>query len=398
MSFRQPGLSATWFQTCRLCCRGNASGRTCGHAHAQTFPPHACRAAAARRCWAGCGRWRARTSRAPPAARRACCGTRPRCPVRRPRARVRHAPRTALCCFHRRSVSAACARCVALQAVLNIARVRTAPGVRNACPPPAAPPRRGARPTLRRRRAQAAATASRSAAPRCACASAGPSWAARPGSWRAWTPPSTRSRPSGAARATLPCTLILPHHIPAPPPDKLYRSPLTLVHSRRLRPVALGCCEQAVFHVSQAPPACSEPAVCCPRAQVWAPACACLPARPMGARCQCWRAGGRRRVGGASTEPTLAGRDADGEPAAAADRPFVAPDRDPGAAPHFVAECFFLTQRAVHTLLMPAGARPGAACRAPAAGAAPAFSRGAAMPHSCVGLLARELWVSEISS
>jgi len=153
MSFRQPGLSATWFQTCRLCCRGNASGRTCGHAHAQTFPPHACRAAAARRCWAGCGRWRARTSRAPPAARRACCGTRPRCPVRRPRARVRHAPRTALCCFHRRSVSAACARCVALQAVLNIARVRTA------WSPQRLPAAGGAAPARRAPHAQAPARA-----------------------------------------------------------------------------------------------------------------------------------------------------------------------------------------------------------------------------------------------
>ena len=67
-----------------------------------------------------------------------------------------------------------------------------------------------------------------------------------------------------------------------------------------------------------------------------------------------------RRMGGANQEVTLAGRDdADADGSAPADRAFVAPDRDPSAAPHFVPECFFLTQRAMHNLLMPAGA---AAC------------------------------------
>jgi hypothetical protein len=85
-------------------------------------------------------------------------------------------------------------------------------------------------------------------------------------------------------------------------------------------------------------------------------------------------------VGGASREATLAGRDADGEPAAAPDQPFVAPDRDAGAAPHFVAECFFLTQRAVHTLLMPAGARPALPAAIPPPAPRLPFSCGAAMP------------------
>ena len=33
-----------------------------------------------------------------------------------------------------------------------------------------------------------------------------------------------------------------------------------------------------------------------------------------------------------------------------------APDRDPASAPHFAAECFFLTQLAMHYCLLPAGA------------------------------------------
>lgn len=67
-----------------------------------------------------------------------------------------------------------------------------------------------------------------------------------------------------------------------------------------------------------------------------------------------------RRMGGANQEMTLAGRDdADADGSAPADRAFVAPDRDASATPHFVPECFFLTQRAMHNLLMPAGA---AAC------------------------------------
>ena len=65
----------------------------------------------------------------------------------------------------------------------------------------------------------------------------------------------------------------------------------------------------------------------------------------------------RGRVGAATREATLAGSGQDDEEAAALQRlPFVAPDRDGAAAAHFVAECFFLTQRAMHNLLMPAGA------------------------------------------
>ena len=64
------------------------------------------------------------------------------------------------------------------------------------------------------------------------------------------------------------------------------------------------------------------------------------------------------RVGGANREATLAGRSQDDEEVAGGleGLPFVAPDRDGAAAAHFVAECFFLTQRALHNLLMPAGA------------------------------------------
>ena len=64
------------------------------------------------------------------------------------------------------------------------------------------------------------------------------------------------------------------------------------------------------------------------------------------------------RVGGANHEATLAGRGQDDEEVAGGleGLPFVAPDRDGAAAAHFVAECFFLTQRALHNLLMPAGA------------------------------------------
>ncbi|KAK9823993.1 hypothetical protein WJX72_006841 [[Myrmecia] bisecta] len=58
------------------------------------------------------------------------------------------------------------------------------------------------------------------------------------------------------------------------------------------------------------------------------------------------------RVGSAYRDTTLAGRDA--PPAEFSGRPFLSPDRDPGEAPHFVAECFFLTQRMIHTGLMPA--------------------------------------------
>ncbi|KAK9839472.1 hypothetical protein WJX81_004216 [Elliptochloris bilobata] len=61
------------------------------------------------------------------------------------------------------------------------------------------------------------------------------------------------------------------------------------------------------------------------------------------------------RLGGANKEATLAGRgeEDEAETAAPAGLPFIALDRDAGAAAHFVAECFFLTQRAVHNLLMP---------------------------------------------
>lgn len=64
------------------------------------------------------------------------------------------------------------------------------------------------------------------------------------------------------------------------------------------------------------------------------------------------------RVGGANREATLAGRGQDDDEVAGGPQglPFVAPDRDGAAAAHFVAECFFLTQRALHNLLMPAGA------------------------------------------
>jgi hypothetical protein len=63
------------------------------------------------------------------------------------------------------------------------------------------------------------------------------------------------------------------------------------------------------------------------------------------------------RVPGALDEQTLAPRESD--PAEPAGNPFVSPQRDASAAPHFIAECFFLTQRAIHTCLMPAGARQG---------------------------------------
>jgi hypothetical protein len=33
----------------------------------------------------------------------------------------------------------------------------------------------------------------------------------------------------------------------------------------------------------------------------------------------------------------------------------MAPDRSEGSAPHFMAECFFITQRVIHTCLIPLG-------------------------------------------
>ena len=60
------------------------------------------------------------------------------------------------------------------------------------------------------------------------------------------------------------------------------------------------------------------------------------------------------RMPGALQEATLAGRP-DAEDAAPTCFPSLAPDRDLAAAPHFVAECFFLAQQAAHTCLLPAG-------------------------------------------
>lgn len=52
---------------------------------------------------------------------------------------------------------------------------------------------------------------------------------------------------------------------------------------------------------------------------------------------------------------TLAGRDNSEGLACFSGRPYVSQEQaNPGSA-HFVAECFFLTQRVIHTGLMPAG-------------------------------------------
>ena len=64
------------------------------------------------------------------------------------------------------------------------------------------------------------------------------------------------------------------------------------------------------------------------------------------------------RLPGAAREPRLDGNMLDGDEGdeggakAAAVRPFLAPD--PAAAPHFVADCFFLAQRFLHVGFMPA--------------------------------------------
>ncbi len=59
------------------------------------------------------------------------------------------------------------------------------------------------------------------------------------------------------------------------------------------------------------------------------------------------------RVPCALHEQTLAPSDANKPPPVIG--PFISPQRDAAAAPHFIAECFFLTQRAVHACLIPAG-------------------------------------------
>ena len=83
----------------------------------------------------------------------------------------------------------------------------------------------------------------------------------------------------GARHPTLhhiPYTLSYPR--PAPLQDKLMYPPLTLVHQRAHAACCTpdGCCAQAVLYVSQAPPACREPAGCYLRARVRPPA---MPAR-----------------------------------------------------------------------------------------------------------------------
>ena len=52
---------------------------------------------------------------------------------------------------------------------------------------------------------------------------------------------------------------------------------------------------------------------------------------------------------------TLAGRDGSEGPASFSGRPYVGQTSPGSGSAHFVAECFFLTQRVVHTGLMPAG-------------------------------------------
>lgn len=52
---------------------------------------------------------------------------------------------------------------------------------------------------------------------------------------------------------------------------------------------------------------------------------------------------------------TLAGRDNTEADVSFSGRPYVAPAQPGPSSAHFVAECFFLTQRVIHTGLMPAG-------------------------------------------
>lgn len=58
------------------------------------------------------------------------------------------------------------------------------------------------------------------------------------------------------------------------------------------------------------------------------------------------------RIVGAAEEQTLAGRDVDSAQPAAG-RPYLL-EGGP-LSPHFITDCFFLTQRAVHSCLIPAG-------------------------------------------
>ncbi len=53
---------------------------------------------------------------------------------------------------------------------------------------------------------------------------------------------------------------------------------------------------------------------------------------------------------------TLAGRDNSEGPASFSGRPYVSQQQPGPSNAHFVAECFFLTQRVIHTGLMPSGA------------------------------------------
>ena len=55
---------------------------------------------------------------------------------------------------------------------------------------------------------------------------------------------------------------------------------------------------------------------------------------------------------------TLAGRDNSEGPASFSGRPYVSQQQPGPSNAHFVAECFFLTQRVIHTGLMPSGAIP----------------------------------------
>ena len=61
-----------------------------------------------------------------------------------------------------------------------------------------------------------------------------------------------------------------------------------------------------------------------------------------------------RRMPAAAGEATLAGRGDDPSPEPGWP-PYLAPDRAVDAAPHFVPECFFVTQRLIHAGLIPAG-------------------------------------------
>ena len=55
---------------------------------------------------------------------------------------------------------------------------------------------------------------------------------------------------------------------------------------------------------------------------------------------------------------TLAGRDDSEGPASFSGRPYVSQQQPGPSNAHFVAECFYLTQRVIHTGLMPSGAMP----------------------------------------